>query len=163
MRFGFLTVTMLALAFFAFGKEKEKKNPGTIQNESLSEYLLRMQQQSATAAAATTGSLWTDGGRLADASADYKARHAGDLVTIVVVQDITATNAGSVSSARNFSASSGITALPAQLKTTKCRQPVFSNFGFFIDRQGTSSDDFEFADQPGGARGRGHAERSHGD
>ena len=118
MRFVFLTLAMLMLAFFALGKEKEKKNSGSIQNESLNEYLQRMQQQSAVAAAASTGSLWMDSGRLADVSADYKARHAGDLVTIVVVQDITATNAGSVSSARNFSASSGITALPAQLKTT---------------------------------------------
>jgi flagellar L-ring protein precursor FlgH len=58
-----------------------------------------------------------DGGRLTDLSSDYKARHVGDLITISVVQNITATNAGTVSSTRNISASSGISALPAQLKT----------------------------------------------
>ena len=125
MRTNFLTLATLIFIFAlgaweggAFAKEKDRKNSGAIQNETLNEYLDRMQQQSALPVAATIGSLWRDGGRLAGASADYKARHVGDLVTIVVVQDITATNAGSVSSARNFSASSGITALPAQLKTT---------------------------------------------
>jgi flagellar L-ring protein FlgH len=117
-RSSLVVLTILALAFATFAKEKDKKNSGNIQNETLNEYLARMQQQSGPLLVGTAGSLWLDGGRLADASADYKARHMGDLVTIVVVQDITATNAGSVSSARNFSASSGITALPAQLKTT---------------------------------------------
>src|SRR5437762_7607621 len=114
-------LTALAMVLIASGalakNDKEKKNSGTIQNESLNEYLQRMEQQAGSPAVSSTGSLWVDTGRLADLSADYKARHVGDLVTIVVVQDITATNAGSVSSARNFSASSGISALPAQLKT----------------------------------------------
>jgi len=99
-------------------KEKEKKTSGAIQNESLNDYLQRMDQPASSPAILSAGSLWRDTGRLADVSADYKARHVGDLVTIVVVQDINATNAGSVSAARNFSASSGISALPAQLKTT---------------------------------------------
>jgi flagellar L-ring protein precursor FlgH len=117
-----LTACMLLAIFVvvggAFAKEKEKKNSGTIQSESLSDYLQRMKQQASPPSVPSTGSLWLDTGRLADVSADYKARHVGDLVTIVVVQDISATNAGSVSSARNFSASSGISALLAQLKTT---------------------------------------------
>jgi flagellar L-ring protein precursor FlgH len=62
--------------------------------------------------------LWVPGSPLTDLSSDYKARHVGDLITITVIQDITATNAGSVSSQRNLSASSGISALPGQLKTT---------------------------------------------
>jgi flagellar basal body L-ring protein FlgH len=115
-------LTALAMVLIAGGalakKDKEKKNSGTIQNESLNEYLQRMEQQAGSRGVSSTGSLWLDTGRLADVSADYKARHVGDLVTIVVVQDISASNAGSVSSARNFSASSGISALPAQLKTT---------------------------------------------
>jgi flagellar L-ring protein precursor FlgH len=55
---------------------------------------------------------------LANTAADYKARNAGDQITILVVQDITANNSGSVASARNFSASSGISALPGKLKTS---------------------------------------------
>ena len=99
-------------------REKEKKTSGAIQNESLNDYLQRMDQPASSPMISSAGSLWRDTGRLADVSADYKARHIGDLVTVVVVQDISATNAGSVSAARNFSASSGISALPAQLKTT---------------------------------------------
>src|SRR5258708_35745196 len=115
-----LAITLAASPAMAKEKAKEKqdKNSGAIQRESLDEYLQRMQQPAMIAAMPATGSLWNDGGRLADVSADYKARHAGDLITIVVVQDITATNAGSGSAARNFSASSGLSALPTQLKTT---------------------------------------------
>src|SRR5438874_11053456 len=113
-----LEMALIAGGALAKARDKEKRNSGTIQNESLNEYLQRMEQQAGSPAVSSTGSLWLDTGRLADVSADYKARHVGDLVTIVVVQDISATNAGSVSSARNSSASYGISALPAQLKTT---------------------------------------------
>ena len=94
------------------------KKPDTVQNESLSQYLARMEQESPSAMTKTTGSLWLDTGRLAAISTDYKAMHVGDLITIVVSQNITANNAGSVSTQRNLSASSGISALPGQLKTT---------------------------------------------
>jgi flagellar L-ring protein FlgH len=100
-----------------FAKNKDKKNSGVIQSESLDQYLQRMQQSALIARPPSTGSLWLDSGRLADLGADYKARHVGDLITITVVQNITATNGGSVSSTRNLSASSGISSLPAQLKT----------------------------------------------
>jgi flagellar L-ring protein precursor FlgH len=109
----------------AKGKEKEKRNSGAIQHESLEQYLARMQQMPAAPAPPTPGSLWADGGRLADVSSDYKARHVGDLITITVVQNITASNAGSVSSQRNLSASSGISSLPGELKT-KGVQNLFS-------------------------------------
>jgi flagellar L-ring protein FlgH len=112
-----LIALLTAMAIItANASAKDKKNSGVIQHQSLDEYLQRMQQEPAASGAQSTGSLWTDSGRLADVSADYKARHAGDLITIVVVQDITATSAGSVSSARNFSASSGISALAGQVK-----------------------------------------------
>ena len=96
---------------------KEKKTNGVIQSESLQQYLARMQPGPAVPESRALGSLWTDNGRLASIASDYKALHVGDLITIVVAQDITANNAGSVSSARNFSASSGISSLPGQLKT----------------------------------------------
>jgi|GraSoiStandDraft_24_1057298.scaffolds.fasta_scaffold247157_2 flagellar L-ring protein FlgH len=98
-------------------KDKDKRNSGVIQSESLDQYLQRMQQSALIARPPSSGSLWMDSGRLADLGADYKARHVGDLITITVVQNITATNGGSVSSTRNLSASSGISSLPAQLKT----------------------------------------------
>lgn len=118
-----LSVMILVLAavwispLAAKNKNQDKKNSGVIQSESLDQYLRRMQQSPLLARSQTAGSLWSDNGRLADLGADYKARHVGDLIMITVVQNITATNAGSVSSTRNLSASSGISALPGQLKT----------------------------------------------
>jgi flagellar L-ring protein precursor FlgH len=91
---------------------------GVIQSETLVQYLARMQHSTDPLEARQPGSLWIDSGRLASIAADYKALNIGDLITIVVAQGLTANNAASVSSARNLSASSGITALPGQLKTT---------------------------------------------
>lgn len=98
-------------------KNKDPKKSSVIQSESLEQYLQRMRQSALTAQPPSMGSLWMDSGRLANLGADYKARQVGDLITITVVQNITATTAGSVSSTRNLSASSGISSLPAQLKT----------------------------------------------
>ena len=98
-----LVLTGNATFASARGREKEKQNKtsGAIQNESLNDYLQRMDQPASSPTISSAGSLWRDTGRLADVSADYKARHVGDLVTVVVVQDISATNAGSVSAARD--------------------------------------------------------------
>jgi flagellar L-ring protein FlgH len=97
---------------------KQKIRNGVVQNESLDQYLVRMQQRPGAAEVKSLGSLWSDNGRLASIASDFKAMHVGDLITIVVAQDITANNSGSVSSARNFSASSGISGLAGQIKTT---------------------------------------------
>jgi len=51
--------------------------------------------------------------------------HVGDLVTIVVAQGTAANNASTVSTARTFNASSGITALAGRLKTSGVQQ-IFS-------------------------------------
>jgi len=110
---GVLTAALLA----PLAAAKETK-PKTIQRETQAEYIQRMQQQSPDLSHAAPGSLWTDNGRFANLSADYKAMHVGDLITIVVAQGTTANNTASVATARSLSASSGITALPGKLKTT---------------------------------------------
>lgn len=117
---GFLLATVaLAPALpSAFAKNKEAKPDGKIQNETLEQYLARMRQSGDAGQPRSLGSLWSDSGRLASITSDYKAMHAGDLITITVAQGTTANNAGSVSTARSFSANSGISALPGQLKTT---------------------------------------------
>jgi flagellar L-ring protein precursor FlgH len=50
--------------------------------------------------------------------ADYKASRVGDLVTISVAQNLSASSTGNVATNRSLSASSGISALPGHLKTT---------------------------------------------
>ena len=52
-----------------------------------------------------------DNGLLANLAADYKAVRVGDLIRILVVQDLTAVNSGDVATERNFKANSGIDGL----------------------------------------------------
>ncbi len=101
------------------GTSLAKKTPvNTIQRESLSEYVQRMQQQGPDLSHSSPGSLWTDNGRLASMNTDYKAMHVGDLITVVVNQGTTANNAASVSTARTFNASAGINGIAGHLKTS---------------------------------------------
>ena len=87
----------------------------TSREENLAKYLARVQSAEAPAPSHTPGSCWVDTGRLASLTTDYKARSVGDLVTILVVQDITASNTGAVSTDRSFKASSGIDSLPGKI------------------------------------------------
>jgi flagellar L-ring protein precursor FlgH len=114
-----LTVILLCMTVALYAREK-KSLP-----ESLASYLQRMQQIAPAVTSGTPGSLWVDNGSFATTAVDYKAAHVGDLITIVVVQDVTAQNSGNISTARTFSANSGISALPAGIKTTKV-QSLFS-------------------------------------
>lgn len=96
-----------------------------IQRENLTAYIARMQQLAPEAPSGSAGSLWTDSGRLAYLTGDYKASRIGDLITIVVVQDMKANNANSVATARTFAARSGVSALAGRLKTSGV-QEIFS-------------------------------------
>lgn len=95
-------------------KDKPKASP----RNSLDNYIQRVSATVPEPGAGSPGSLWKDSGRLANMVADYKASRIGDLVTISVAQNLSASSTGNVSSNRSFSANSGITALPGQLKTT---------------------------------------------
>lgn len=95
-----------------------KAKQSSTKRDGLAEYIQRVSAKAPDAAATTPGSLWIDSGRLANMVADYKASRVGDLVTISVAQNLSASSTGNVSTNRSFSAKSGITALPGQLKTT---------------------------------------------
>lgn len=99
----------------ASGKSKVKD---AANRDSLADYVQRVSAKAPSPAPATPGSLWIDSGRLANLVADYKASRVGDLVTINISQNLSASSTGNVSTNRTFNASSGITALPGQLKTT---------------------------------------------
>ena len=110
-----VVLSAVFVAPLALGKETK---PKTIQHETQAAYIQRMQQQSPDLSHTTPGSLWTDNGRFANLSSDYKAMHVGDVIVIVVAQGTSANNTASVSTARTMNASSGITGLPGMLKTT---------------------------------------------
>jgi flagellar L-ring protein precursor FlgH len=111
----FLAVAVVFLSPAA--AQARTKNNSAKQN-GLADYVQRVSAKAPDSAPTTLGSLWNDSGRLANMVADYKASRVGDLVTISVAQNLSATSTGNVSTNRTFSASSGITALPGQLKTT---------------------------------------------
>ena len=98
------------------GKQGKKEMQIAQQRDSLADYINRVAAK-APEATSTAGSLWVDTGRFANMVADYKASRLGDLVTISVAQNLSASNTGNVTTNRTVSASSGITALPGQLKT----------------------------------------------
>src|SRR5260370_24493557 len=107
------TVLCCLLALTSVSLNASKRDS---QNDSLAKYLARVQMAQPAAPALSLGSVWVDSGRMASLSADYKAMIAGDLITIVVVQDVTSSNAGAVSTGRTFSASSSVDSLPGKLK-----------------------------------------------
>jgi flagellar L-ring protein precursor FlgH len=112
------TIAILIVPLLVPPMVAKETKPKTIQRETQAAYIERMQQQSPDLTHATVGSLWTDNGRFANLSGDYKAVHVGDLITIVVAQGTKATSTASVATARTLSASSGISALAGKLKTT---------------------------------------------
>ncbi len=62
-------------------------------------------------AAPVDGSLYYDGAPLIDIAADYRARHVGDLVTITVLDQASATSQGTTDSERQSAANASITSL----------------------------------------------------
>jgi flagellar L-ring protein FlgH len=103
------------LCFAPNSSAKPKDKPA--KKDPLADYIQRVTAKIPEAAPQTLGSLWIDSGRLANLVADYKASRVGDLVTISVAQNLSASNNDNISTNRAFNATSGITALPGQLKT----------------------------------------------
>jgi len=111
-----LQVVSVLVCLATVADARERTRPS--KRDGLAEYVQRVSAKTIDTTRATPGSLWNDSGRLANMVADYKASRIGDLVTISVAQNLSASSAGNVSTNRSFSANSGITALPGQLKTT---------------------------------------------
>jgi flagellar L-ring protein FlgH len=118
MRKRFFLAALLISVFVVPVIAGPKAKDSAPSRNGLADYIQRVSAKAPEGTPFTLGSLWTDTGRLADMVADYKASRVGDLVTISVVQNLSASSTGNVTSNRSFSANSGITALPGQLKTT---------------------------------------------
>ena len=114
---------LFAMTFLLVPALPAKVSPG--RHNSLAEYLARMEQKGVPASAGTPGSLWRDSGSFSNLAADYKAVRVGDVVTILVAQDVTAQNSGSVATDRSFKASSGISAMAGHVSVSGV-QNIFS-------------------------------------
>jgi flagellar L-ring protein FlgH len=117
----FSVACAILLAAFSLGAKTTNpaKAPKTkkVQGENRADYVQRMEQQVPDLAPTSLGSLWSDNSRFAHFFSDYKAARVGDTITIVVSQSLQAQSAGSVSTSRDLSASSGISALAGRVNT----------------------------------------------
>jgi flagellar L-ring protein FlgH len=112
-----VALTVAAVLLSSANAPAKTKDAAT-KRSGLDDYVQRVSAKNPDPTPPTLGSLWHDSGRLANMVADYKASRVGDLVTISISQNLSASSAGAVATNRAFSASSGIAALPGQLKTT---------------------------------------------
>jgi flagellar L-ring protein FlgH len=108
--------------------------------ESRAQYIDRVgRQPGAETLPTTSGSLWISGGALTDMSADYKARHVGDLVMIQVIEQTTAQSAGDATAQRTFQTSSAITALPGRIGVGGVNPLFGANSSTQLKGQGSAS------------------------
>ncbi len=109
------------------------------EQNNLAKYLAREQTLQPDATPLSLGSIWVDSGPMAALGSDYKARSVGDVIEIVVTQNLTSSNNNAVSTARTFNASSGVTALPGKLKTSGVTNLVGLNSSETLSGKGQAS------------------------
>jgi flagellar L-ring protein FlgH len=103
-----------------------KKNTKPTQLQSSTDDYLKRAHALDAEPPRTTGSLWFPSAPMTQTASDYKARHAGDLVIIRVVDNFSATSNGTGSQQRTFNASSGISSFFGNLKAANSLQNLFS-------------------------------------
>lgn len=103
-----------------FKKKKKAPSPSALQS-----YVARARAAS-PAAAPANGGLWSAQSKFADLASDQKARAANDLIVIRIVEQTTADAQGSVSTDRQFNASSGINGLFGNVGATSGLRTLFS-------------------------------------
>jgi flagellar L-ring protein precursor FlgH len=93
------------------------KKPRGPQPTDLDRYVAEAKARSAEAAAASPGSIWQPGSRLADAARDVRASQIDDLLTIVVAEQASAVTSGTTKTQRTSSTKNSVTALAGITKS----------------------------------------------
>ncbi|HUI77701.1 MAG TPA: flagellar basal body L-ring protein FlgH [Bryobacteraceae bacterium] len=118
-------------------KKKEAPLPPA---SPLDRYVSEAEARSAEAAAATPGSIWLAGSRLADSARDLRASQVDDVLTIVVAEQASAVTTGVTKTQRASSLTSSISAAAG---ITKVAGPLANLAGLSgnnqINGQGTTS------------------------
>jgi flagellar L-ring protein precursor FlgH len=105
-----LLAAMGALPGSAAAKLKLKKQAGPA-STGLAGYLSRMRSSASLGGPTTMGSLWNPQNNFVSFSTDYKARNAGDLVTILLSDQFDSTSNNTIKQQRTFGTSSAVTGL----------------------------------------------------
>jgi flagellar L-ring protein FlgH len=107
-------------------------------DRALSDYIARVRQQS-EAEPHTMGSIWSDDGAFTRLASDVRAMHTHDLISIVVVESLSASTDGSVKNSRSSSANSQVASLFAKLSASNSLQNLVSqNSASALTAQGQS-------------------------
>jgi len=106
---------------------------------SLDAYLTRVRQDN-KAVQTTSGSIWSDSGRLTRMSTDDRAMRPHDLIQVVVSESLAASTDGSVKSSRASNASSSVSSLIGVLHGGNALQNLVNqNSASGLNAQGTSA------------------------
>ena len=136
---------------------KKPQKPSDVKT-SLGDYLTRARALGAQEQR-TTGSLWSPSAPLSATASDYKARHAGDLLVIRVVDNFSATNNGSAQGQRTFNASSGVSAFLGNSPDLEpFAKSIFAHVNAKSEWQRAIRAQFDVVDQSCRARHRGAAQ-----
>jgi flagellar L-ring protein FlgH len=95
-----------------------KKPPPAPPQPTLDDYVKEVTQRWHQSSTATPGSLFIPNGRLADSARDVRASQVYDLVTIVVLDNSSATSTGATKTQRQSTLSASITALAGPKSAT---------------------------------------------
>src|SRR5712672_2463068 len=116
-------------------KKSKTESPATLYDD----YFNRMRARHFPAPA-TLGSLWVSSGPLATISKDYKARNAGDLIVIHLVDNFTAATNGENKQSRQFNTNSAITGLLGKIGVRNRLRNLFAaNSATTLDGKGQST------------------------
>lgn len=120
-----LSVALLVLSPIGVrAKANDKNKPGPA-GSSLDNYLQRAHAANLEQPA-TLGSLWVSSGSLANAASDYKARMAGDLISVRLLDSFSANSSGENKTGRQFNTNAAVTGFLGKLAATNSLQNLFN-------------------------------------
>src|SRR5579883_543233 len=110
---------ILMIAAAAFGADKKLKLKKEAEPSPLDRYIADAERgQTAIAATAPSGSLWSPAAQLSDLAMDLRAHRVSDIVTIVVNEKASAVSSGTVKTGRTSTVNASISGLVGVTKAT---------------------------------------------
>jgi flagellar L-ring protein precursor FlgH len=141
LRAGVAFGLLIAASCIAHAAGPTAKKSNAIQgatDRALSDYIARVRRQS-EAEPRAMGSIWSEDGAFTRLTSDVRAMHQHDLISIVVVEALSASTDGTVKNSRSSSASSQIASLFAKLSNSNSLQNLLSqNSASALSAQGQS-------------------------
>lgn len=145
-----LAMCLVAASLHAQPDSKQAKVKANVASGSLAAYLERVRAEN-SCTQPTSGSIWTDSGRLTRINTDVRAMRPHDLISVVVSENLNASTDGTVKNSRASNASSQVSALFGTLHPGNALQNLVnqtSNSG--LNAQGTSATNSSLSTTLGG-------------